>query len=77
MSAAAQATKRIALPPVPDGWYRAIFSDEIAVGEVKPLSILGQELVAWRGEDGSVRVADREERTRHLHRPAPSTGTWH
>jgi len=57
MSAAAP-TKRIALPPVPDGWYRAIFSDELAVGEVKPLSILGLELVAWRGEDGAVRITD-------------------
>jgi len=54
----ATGAKRIPLPPVPDGWYRAVFSDELATGEVKPLSILGRELVAWRGEDERVRVAD-------------------
>jgi phenylpropionate dioxygenase-like ring-hydroxylating dioxygenase large terminal subunit len=60
MSAAAVAAspKRIDLPQVPDGWYRAIYSDELARGEVKPLSILGQELVAWRGEDRGVRIVD-------------------
>lgn len=52
------APKRIPLPPVPDGWYRAVFSDELAAGEAKPLAILGLDLVVWRGEDGRVRVAD-------------------
>jgi len=54
----ATGAKRIPLPPVPDGWYRAVFSDELATGDVKPLSILGRELVAWRGEDERVRVVD-------------------
>jgi len=54
----ATGAKRIPLPAVPDGWYRAIFSDELATGEVKPLAILGRQLVVWRGEDERVRVAD-------------------
>jgi phenylpropionate dioxygenase-like ring-hydroxylating dioxygenase large terminal subunit len=49
---------RLPLPPVPDGWYRAVWSDELAVGEVKPLAMLGRDLVAWRGADGRARVAD-------------------
>lgn len=40
------------------GWYAACYSDEIAVGEVKPLRAFGKELAMWRGEDGQVRVID-------------------
>lgn len=49
---------RIPLPPFPNGWYKALYSDELPVGEVKPLSILGRELAVYRGEDGRARVID-------------------
>jgi phenylpropionate dioxygenase-like ring-hydroxylating dioxygenase large terminal subunit len=58
VSEAPAAGARFPLPPVPDGWYRAVYSDELAVGEVKPLAILGRDLVVWRGADARVRVAD-------------------
>lgn len=50
--------KRIPLPTVPNGWYKALYSDEIARGAVKPLSILDREFVAYRGEDGGVRLTE-------------------
>lgn len=57
-SAARSPMKRIPLPPVPNGWYKALYSDALEVGDVKPLSILDQEFVAYRGEDGQVRLMD-------------------
>jgi len=50
--------KRIPLPAVPNGWYKALYSDEIAVGEVKPLSMLDREFSAYRGQDGAVHITD-------------------
>lgn len=44
--------------PYPFGWFVACYSDELAVGEVRPLRYFGRELVAWRGEDGQARVID-------------------
>jgi phenylpropionate dioxygenase-like ring-hydroxylating dioxygenase large terminal subunit len=44
--------------PFPFGWYAVSYSDELAVGEVKPARYLGRELVIWRGEDGVARVLD-------------------
>ena len=44
--------------PFAIGWYAACYSDEIAVGEVKPLRAFGKELAMWRGEDGQVRIID-------------------
>jgi 3-ketosteroid 9alpha-monooxygenase subunit A len=38
------------------GWYAVCYSDELAVGEVKPVRYFGKELVVWRGEDGKARV---------------------
>lgn len=38
------------------GWYAMMKSDELAVGEVKPLRYFGQELAIWRGEDGEARM---------------------
>ena len=38
--------------PYPYGWFMACYSDELAIGEVKPLQYFGRELVLWRGEDG-------------------------
>ncbi|MEP2550746.1 MAG: Rieske (2Fe-2S) protein, partial [Marinomonas sp.] len=44
--------------PYPYGWYPAMLSDDLAVGEVKPLRYFGQDLVIWRGDDGAVRMLD-------------------
>jgi len=44
--------------PFPFGWYVACFSDELAVGEVKPIHYFDTELVVWRGEDGVARMLD-------------------
>jgi nitrite reductase/ring-hydroxylating ferredoxin subunit len=40
------------LHPFPSGWYAALFSDELARGEVKTLTLFGEELVAFRSEAG-------------------------
>mgnify|MGYP000165060659 FL=1 len=42
----------------PFGWYPMLLSNELAVGEVKPLRYFSQELAIWRGEDGEVRMVD-------------------
>ncbi|WP_304349282.1 Rieske 2Fe-2S domain-containing protein [Comamonas testosteroni] len=42
----------------PRGWFGVLFSDEIGVGEIKSLSYFGQELVAFRGENGQVSILD-------------------
>ena len=44
--------------PFPFGWYVACYSDEIAVGEAKPLRFFSRDLAIWRGEDGKVRIMD-------------------
>jgi len=44
--------------PFPYGWYPALLSDDLAVGEVKPLRYFATDLVIWRGEDGNVRMLD-------------------
>ncbi|MBC7521088.1 MAG: Rieske 2Fe-2S domain-containing protein [Sandarakinorhabdus sp.] len=44
--------------PYPFGWFPALLSAELAVGEVKPLRYFGQELVIWRGQDGTARMLD-------------------
>ena len=49
---------RITLPPYPNGWFAIAHSDELAPGDVKPVTYLGQDLVLFRGEDGVARVAD-------------------
>ena len=50
--------KRYPLPPFPNGWFKVCFSDELEVGDVKPLHQFGQELVIYRTEDGTARVLD-------------------
>ena len=42
----------------PRGWFVVAFSEDIAVGETRSLSYFGEKLVAFRGEDGTVRVLD-------------------
>lgn len=44
--------------PLPFGWFMVAYSDELAVGEVKPLYYFGRDLVLWRGEDGKPRITD-------------------
>jgi phenylpropionate dioxygenase-like ring-hydroxylating dioxygenase large terminal subunit len=44
--------------PFPYGWFVALLSDELGIGQVKPLRYFGRDLVAWRGEDGRVRMLD-------------------
>jgi len=50
--------------PFPYGWYPALLSDELKVGEVRPLRYFATDLVVWRGEDGAVRMLDAH--CRHL-----------
>lgn len=50
--------KRIPLPPFPNGWFKVAFSDELGIGDVKPVHVFGRELVVFRGEDGQARVLD-------------------
>ena len=44
--------------PLPDGWYPVAYSDEVPIGEVVPLRYFGQDLIAFRGEDGEAHVLD-------------------
>ena len=44
--------------PFPYGWYPALLSSELAIGEVRPLRYFSSDLVIWRGEDGRVRMLD-------------------
>src|SRR5262245_30397134 len=55
---------RFPFPPYANGWFRALYSHQLARGEVKALHRLGRELVAFRGEDGAARVFDAH--CRHL-----------
>ncbi|HXZ85666.1 MAG TPA: Rieske 2Fe-2S domain-containing protein [Myxococcota bacterium] len=50
--------KRIPLPHSPNGWFKVAFSDELAAGEVRPVHMLGRDLVVYRGEDGAAHVLD-------------------
>ena len=42
----------------PRGWFVVAYSEEIAPGDVKPLSYFGTHLVLFRTEQGAVRVLD-------------------
>jgi len=44
--------------PIPFGWFVVGYSDDLKVGEVKPIHYFDQQLVMWRGEDGQVRIID-------------------
>lgn len=49
---------RYPFPAYPDGWFSIGPSTNLCPGEVKALSYLGRELVAFRGNDGAARVFD-------------------
>jgi 3-ketosteroid 9alpha-monooxygenase subunit A len=42
----------------PRGWFVVCFSHEVAVGEAIKLRYFGEDMVAFRGEDGQVRVLE-------------------
>jgi len=44
--------------PMPSGWFHVLYSSELAVGESKPLTYFGQELVVFRTESGVAKVVD-------------------
>lgn len=46
------------LNPYPNGWYLGEFSHRLGVGDVAPVTMLGQEVVLFRTEDGTPRAAD-------------------
>jgi len=50
-------TKRYPMP-LPFGWFAAMMSDELALGQAKPLKLFGQEMVIFRTESGAVKVLD-------------------
>ena len=41
-----------------EGWYWAIRSNDLKRGKIKPLKMLGRDLVAYRGQDGVARIMD-------------------
>eukprot|EP00658_Telonema_sp_P-2_P040542 TRINITY_DN28995_c0_g1_i2.p1 TRINITY_DN28995_c0_g1~~TRINITY_DN28995_c0_g1_i2.p1 ORF type:complete len:358 (+),score=55.42 TRINITY_DN28995_c0_g1_i2:191-1264(+) len=45
-------------PPYPNGWTRVCSAEDVAGDRVHSISALGQEMVAFRGEDGKVGVLD-------------------
>ena len=44
--------------PTPNGWFHALHSEDLAPGSVESLRYLGQDLVAFRGEDGRATILD-------------------
>lgn len=43
---------------LPTGWFQVAWSDEVAIGETRPLTYFGRELVLYRGESGRAVVFD-------------------
>lgn len=43
--------------PLPYGWFRAVDSSALAVGDVQPVLALDQHLVAWRDQLGQANVS--------------------
>lgn len=39
----------------PKGWFRVLFSDELPIGTVKYVQVMGRDLAVFRGEDNAVR----------------------
>ena len=44
--------------PMPWGWFQVLYSNELEIGESKPLYYFDQELVAFRTESGVAKVVD-------------------
>jgi nitrite reductase/ring-hydroxylating ferredoxin subunit len=49
---------RFPYPAYPNGWFRALYAQELAPGEVKALRAFGRDLVAFRDEAGAAAVLD-------------------
>lgn len=49
---------RFPYPAYPFGWFQVAYSDEVAVGDVKPLKYFGKDLVLFRTESGQPVVLD-------------------
>ena len=49
---------RYPFPASPNGWFSVGAGAELAPGDVRPVTYLGQDLVLFRGEDGTARVFD-------------------
>ena len=45
-------------PPVPNGWYALLASDELTPGDLRALIAVGRELVAYRDQEGVAHVVD-------------------
>lgn len=52
------AENRFPYPAYPLGWFQVAYSDELAVGDVKPLKYFGKDLVLFRTESGEAAVLD-------------------
>ncbi len=44
--------------PIPFGWFGIALSDELAIGDVKPLHYFGRDIVLFRTESGEAKVLD-------------------
>ena len=49
---------RYPFPNSPNGWFSVGAGSDLAPGDVRPITYLGQEFVLFRGEDGIARVFD-------------------
>ena len=49
---------RFPFPPYPDGWFQVGYTADLKVGDVVPLKYFGQDMVMFRGDDGTVSVLD-------------------
>lgn len=47
---------RFPFPANPDGWFRVAYSHELAKAEIKPLHLLGRELVLYRDQEGQAHL---------------------
>ncbi|XP_078083741.1 cholesterol 7-desaturase nvd [Mustelus asterias] len=51
--------KKGELPPVyPNGWYRVLDSQQLREGQVKNITIFGEQVAVFRGQDGQAYVID-------------------
>ncbi len=51
-------SSRYPFPSSPNGWFSVGAADDLAVGDVRPLSYLERQFALFRGEDGVARVFD-------------------
>lgn len=53
-----EVASRYPFSPYPNGWFRAAYSHELEVGQVRTLRFFGREFVLYRSESGEARVID-------------------